>query len=206
MIGLWTHAEIAVGIICSCLPVLPIFFQTMWPKIIIRKRPRLSILNGFKDLPSDFNGNSTGTLRQTYELHDHFHSSGQNEVQPMERGANTISHLTTQMIRPPPVFSRDVAMDTTCMEDRRNNRQILKTVTIETVLEPRDRLASDVEKKERPPWWSGNRMDSRYQRSTLQACELVGDRWLYLGPEILYEHVLTAVFSASVPHEKERLD
>lgn len=31
--GLWTSAEIATGFIISCLPVVPKFFQTMWPKV-----------------------------------------------------------------------------------------------------------------------------------------------------------------------------
>ena len=31
--GLWTFAELATGFIISCLPVIPKFFQHMWPKV-----------------------------------------------------------------------------------------------------------------------------------------------------------------------------
>lgn len=33
MMGFWTYAEIAIGIIISCLPVLPRLFQTVGPRI-----------------------------------------------------------------------------------------------------------------------------------------------------------------------------
>lgn len=33
MMGFWTYAEIAIGIIISCLPVLPRLFQTFGPRI-----------------------------------------------------------------------------------------------------------------------------------------------------------------------------
>ena len=31
--GMWTGAELATGVIVSCLPVIPKFFQHMWPKV-----------------------------------------------------------------------------------------------------------------------------------------------------------------------------
>ena len=31
--GLWTFAELATGFIISCLPVIPKFFQHIWPKV-----------------------------------------------------------------------------------------------------------------------------------------------------------------------------
>ena len=31
--GLWTDAELASGFIISCLPVIPKFFQHIWPKV-----------------------------------------------------------------------------------------------------------------------------------------------------------------------------
>ena len=33
LMGLWTAAELATGFIISCLPVIPKFFQHMWPKV-----------------------------------------------------------------------------------------------------------------------------------------------------------------------------
>ena len=33
IMGLWTYAEIAIGIVVSCLPVLPRFFQHFGPKV-----------------------------------------------------------------------------------------------------------------------------------------------------------------------------
>lgn len=167
MMGLWTHAEIAVGIICSCLPVLPIFFQTIWPKIFYHIKTSLLVLNGFKDFKrnrhlakrvndpssaSNSTGNSTGTLHRTYELHGKYHSSGENEIEPTERDASTSSYVASQTIGTLPISSGDTATDTIRMDDRRNNQQILKTVTIETVRETRQSLASDVENQQRAPW------------------------------------------------------
>lgn len=168
MMGLWTHAEVAVGIICSCLPVLPIFFQTVWPKIISRIKASLSTLNGLKHskpsqrLANDFDdpsnssgnstGNSTGTLHRTFEIQGKHHSSRETEIDSVEGGASTMSDVATQTIRPLPISSLDGATDIRGMENWRNNGQILKTVTIETVQEARGSLASDEEKQERAPW------------------------------------------------------
>lgn len=166
MMGLWTHAEIAVGIICSCLPVLPIFFQTIWPKISSRIKTSLSTLNRFKDFkpsvrlakgiddPSNSSSNSTGTLHPTYELQGRYHSSGMTEIDPTKRHTSTISDLNAQTIRPLPIFPGESETDTTGMGDWRNKNQILKTVTVETVQEDRDSCASDLERQGRAPWWS----------------------------------------------------
>ncbi|MCJ1262840.1 hypothetical protein MMC22_002710 [Lobaria immixta] len=163
MMGLWTHAEVAVGIICSCLPVLPIFFQTIWPRIVFHIKTSLLELNGLKDFkrnrhrakrvndPSSAS-NSTGTLHRTYEIHGKYHSSGEKEPESTERDASTSSDVTSQTIGRLPISSGDTATDTIHMEDRRNNQQILKTVTIETVRETRQSLALDVENQQRAPW------------------------------------------------------
>lgn len=162
--GLWTHAEIAVGIICSCLPVLPIFFQTIWPRIFSRLKSSLSIPNGFKSFkpsvrlakrtvdPSKSSSNSTSTLHHTYELQGRYHSSRVTEIGPTERHASTISDVNAQTIRPLPMSSGELETNTRGMEDYRNKNQILKTVTIETMQEDRNSCASDVERQGRAPW------------------------------------------------------
>lgn len=164
MMGLWTHAEVAVGIICSCLPVLPIFFQTIWPKIVSCINTSLLILNGFKNLkprrsgskriddPRNSSSNSVGTLHRTYELQGRNELSGETEVLPIERGTGTISEATAQTIQPLTPSSGDAATDSRPLENRQNNNQILKTVTIETVRDAWDSEGSDMERQRRAPW------------------------------------------------------
>ena len=43
-VGLWATAELATGFIISCLPVIPKFFQHMWPKV----SRALSVLSNFR--------------------------------------------------------------------------------------------------------------------------------------------------------------
>ena len=43
-VGLWAAAELATGFIISCLPVIPKFFQHMWPKV----SRALSVISNFR--------------------------------------------------------------------------------------------------------------------------------------------------------------
>ena len=49
-VGLWTQAEIAIGLVVACLPVSPRFFQVFGPKIR-RLVPFLSQPSGVDELP-----------------------------------------------------------------------------------------------------------------------------------------------------------
>ena len=55
--GLWTYAEIAIGIIVSCLPVLPRFFQHFGPKIRWSQSSRYRTSSNLRD--------STGKARSS---------------------------------------------------------------------------------------------------------------------------------------------
>lgn len=52
LMGLWTYAEIAIGIIISCTPIFPRFYQEFGPKIY-------AVLS-FGSTPSDTNQSGSG--------------------------------------------------------------------------------------------------------------------------------------------------
>lgn len=55
LMGLWTYAEIAIGIIISCTPIFPRFYQEFGPKIY-------AVLS-FGSMPSDTTQSGRGTFK-----------------------------------------------------------------------------------------------------------------------------------------------
>ena len=75
VMGLWTWAEITSGILVSCLPIMPKFFQHMTPKL---KGTFASISRfGFKSGSADTGAGTTGStsLRKSFNRHKNPRSS-----------------------------------------------------------------------------------------------------------------------------------
>lgn len=61
LVGTWTTVEISIGIICSCLPVMPIFFKTIRQKIFgitsfekaSRTRKLTTVRKSFREVPDE---------------------------------------------------------------------------------------------------------------------------------------------------------
>lgn len=87
VLGLWSHAEITFGIICSCLPVLPRFFLALRPKILMLLKPFVqtkTISKGFRLSPFSVKrgeaGSSGCTGKGPYELQREWHSGEMYEL------------------------------------------------------------------------------------------------------------------------------
>ena len=159
VLGLWTHVEITFGIICGCVPCLPRFFKAFQPKIQFLLKACFQIqtkFEGFRFGRHAVNRGDAGDLGCTgkgpYELQSEYNSGVLYGLNPTERRSSTapiVADFTVQPLAPTvgdPVEGLDSA-------GRPKKNRILKTVTIETVDEPREEPAKDLERQHSHPEW-----------------------------------------------------
>lgn len=150
VLGLWSHAEITFGIICGCLPVLPRFFLTLRPKILLHLKCCVQIRNtprGFRLSGQRGNAGISGdTGKGPYQLQREWHSS---EVHGLGLTGKQSSMITSSAadtnMRPLAPIMGDPKLGLESVGGGSSTNRILKTVHIETVQEPRDDSDLDVE-------------------------------------------------------------
>ena len=68
--GLWAWAELAIGIIVSCLPVMPRFFQHVGPKVYktlsFRSKNKISPAHGLKDTHKTSKANAFTKIQRPF--------------------------------------------------------------------------------------------------------------------------------------------
>lgn len=153
VLGLWTHVEITFGIFCGCLPVLPRFFKALQPKIQFLLKASFQIqtkFEGFRFGRHEVNRGDAGGLGCTgkgpYELQGEYNSGVLYGLNPTERRSSTAAIVADFKVRPLAPTAGDSAEGLDSAGRPKKNR-ILKTVTIETMDEPRNKPAKDLERQ-----------------------------------------------------------
>lgn len=152
ILGLWTHVEITFGIICGCLPFLPRFFKTLQPKIsfLFKACSQMQAKSKvFRFGQLTVNRGDAGSLGCTgkgpYELQGEYNSGGLYGLNPTETRSSTAPIVVDLTVRSPAPTVEGPAEGLDSVDGGPKKNRILKTVTIETVQEPRNNPAMDLE-------------------------------------------------------------
>lgn len=160
VLGLWANVEIALCIICGCLPVLPRFFQILKPNVLDLFRAcnpmqfgpqRL----GFCGVPRERGkvDRSTFTPRGPYELQGENHVDESYISNHTERETSTVNSADGRKTRSLASSSKLSRAGNEDVEAGPKNNQILKTVVIETIRDRRRSSDLNVEVQLRDLGW-----------------------------------------------------
>ena len=147
IMGFWTYVEIAIGIVISCLPVLPRLFQACGPRIygMFSLRSKLTGMTPSEAQPSrntpikgfsgkkEQNGYVDGYDMQTEVSGEYSPLHGQHGLPPRPGGTVTNDSSRTSLGPSPdgPAPGWDE-----CIKGEKQRGQILRTTHIETEMEP----------------------------------------------------------------------
>ncbi|KAI9842653.1 MAG: hypothetical protein M1837_007020 [Sclerophora amabilis] len=170
VMGFWTLAEVAIGILCGCLPVLPKFFQVLGPKVhtalssTFRTRESSSmpsnlkvsrILNsatkrsGASDSPDPYND----PYHSRRELKSEYSPLDTPEMARTEAPRNIEGYESGELTRPLPVQCGRPATGQRGLERSQSRSGIVRTVHIETEQYAQKTLSpSALERQQNGPW------------------------------------------------------
>lgn len=149
VLGLWANVEIALGIICGCLPIFPRFFQVFGPKVSyifgacfsMQARPRGIGSSGPSEKSREVD-RCASAARGPHELQDEYHVD---DISYESNQTETNISITSGEDRPRGSISESSKTDVEDAGSGRKKNRILKTVVIETRRERRRSSDGDVE-------------------------------------------------------------